>query len=332
MRLIEIASLEGHNDRVWCVSWNLEGSLLASCSGDKTIRIWIQADDKWINKVILTDCHERTIRSVAWSPCGNCLASTSFDATTCIWDKKNREFECIATLEGHENEVKSVSWSISGQYLATCSRDKSVWIWEVNEDNEYECVSVLSDHTQDVKKVKWHPHKDILASASYDNTIKMYKEDGNDWSCFCTLTSHSSTVWSFDFDQTGMRLASCSDDKTVKIWKEYLPDNKTGLMVIDDPVWKCVSTLSGYHFRPIYDISWCDLTGIIATACGDDCIRLFQEDSINDPDSPNFSLIITIRNAHSQDVNSVMWNPKVPGLLASGSDDCLVKLWKIHEE
>ena len=33
-------TLEGHSDKVWDVKWNPTGTLLASCSTDKTIRIW----------------------------------------------------------------------------------------------------------------------------------------------------------------------------------------------------------------------------------------------------------------------------------------------------
>lgn len=330
MSINELTQLIGHEDRVWCVSWSPSGNLLASCSGDKTVRIWIKNKDVWESAAVLTDAHKGTIRSIAWSPCGNYLASCGFDATSCIWDRRSGEFECVATLEGHDNEVKSVSWSSSGQYLATCSRDKSVWVWEVGEGCEYECASVLNSHTQDVKRVLWHPNKDILASCSYDDTIKMYKEDYDDWSIFCTLSSHTSTVWSIDFNNAGNMLASCSDDQSVKVWREYLPGNAEGIVTPgSDPTWKCVCTLSGYHERAIYDISWCHSTDFIATACGDNCIRIFKEDVDSDPNAPSFSLYAAKFNAHDQDVNSVAWNPKNQGLLASCSDDNLIKLWQV---
>lgn len=329
-----LATLNGHKDRVWDVSWNPQGNILASCSSDKSIRLWGKEGDTWQSKTILSDAHSRTVRQVAWSPCAKYMASASFDATINIWDGKGGDFECTATLEGHENEVKGVTWSVSGALLATCSRDKSVWVWEVTDDEEYDCISVLPSHTQDVKSVCFHPHIDLLASASYDNTIKMYRDDGDDWIVSCTLSGHESTVWDIAFDGEGKRLASCSDDKTVKIWQQYLPGNSEGVATPDnEPTWKCVCTLSGFHNRTIYSISWCKLSGAIATACGDDTIRIFKEVpnsegcSTGTMNAPQFDMILSLPEAHSEDVNTVQWNPTVPGLLASGSDDGVIKLW-----
>ncbi|CAN0847025.1 Protein CIA1 [Linum grandiflorum] len=181
LELKEIQTLRGHTDRVWSLAWNpATGTgdtqpIIASCSGDKTVRIWERSalTRAWDCKAVLEETHTRTVRSCAWSPSGKLLATASFDATTAIWENVAGDFQCVSTLEGHENEVKSVSWNASESLLATCSRDKTVWIWEVMPGNEYECASVLQGHTQDVKMVKWHPTMDILFSCSYDNTIKV---------------------------------------------------------------------------------------------------------------------------------------------------------------
>lgn len=333
-KLILNQTLEGHQGRVWSVKWHPKGNILASCGEDKSIRLWGKEGNRWVTKTILTGGHERTIRDIAWSPNGALLASASFDATIAIWDKNSGVYECNATLEGHESEVKSVAWSKSGNLLSSCSRDKSVWVWEVSEDDEYDCGGVLNAHTQDVKKVLWHPHKDILASTSYDNTIKLFKEDpdDNDWTCFATLSSHESTVWSLNFDKTGTRLATCSDDKTVKIWQEYLPGNNQEIATPNNlPVWKCVCTLSGYHKRPIYDISWSSLNDLIATACGDDTIRIFKESFGSDPNEPSFLLDVCEYRAHLQDINAIQWNPVDQSLLATASDDGEIKIWNYVE-
>ncbi|XP_076813186.1 putative cytosolic iron-sulfur protein assembly protein CIAO1 homolog [Clavelina lepadiformis] len=329
-----IETIQGHNDRVWDVKWSPNGMLLASCGTDKTIRIWGKEGNKWVCKSILQDGHQRTIRKLGWSPCGNMLASASFDATVCVWDKRSGEFESSATLEGHENEAKAAVWSQSGTYLATCSRDKSVWIWSVDEDGDFECAGVLSVHSQDVKDISWHPFEDLVASASYDNTVKLFKEDDGDWISFATLTGHSSTVWSVAWSKDGSRLVTGSDDKTIKIWRRFDPGNMEGVHTSgEDPTWKCVCTLSGYHSRPIYAVSWCHNTEMIAAASGDDSVSIFQEDlSAGDRAEPVFNLICRVRHAHEQDVNAVTWNPSVAGLLATCSDDGTIKIWKMTGE
>ncbi|XP_059921429.1 probable cytosolic iron-sulfur protein assembly protein ciao1 [Gadus macrocephalus] len=324
--LVLVERFNAHPDsRCWHVAWNPTATLMASCGGDRAIRIWGKEGDSWKCLSVLQDGHQRTVRRVAWSPCGTYLASASFDATTCIWKKKNDDFECLTTLEGHENEVKCVTWAPSGNLLATCSRDKSVWVWEVDEEDEYECVTVINSHTQDVKLVVWHPTLELLASASYDNNICVYKEEDDDWECKATLEGHTSTVWSLTFDPSGQRMASCSDDRTVKIWK---CQNIEGP---GDMTWKCVCTLSGFHERSVYDIAWCRLTGALVTACGDDGVRVFKEDSTADPEQPVFSLAAHVSKAHSQDVNCVAWNPKEAGVLATCSDNGEIAIWKYQD-
>jgi WD40 repeat protein len=180
------------------------------------------------------------------------------------------------------------------------------------------------DHTQDVKRVIWHPVKDVCASCSYDNCIRLYHEDKDDWSNFCTLEQHSSTVWSICFDASGQRLVSCSDDKTVRIWTSE-SDQLTK--------WTCTATLSGFHDRPIYDVSWSMVNGVIAAAGGDDSITLFKEDHEGDscPKVQNFQITAKQADAHANDVNCVQWNPSDGSLLASGSDDGTVKIWKFSD-
>src|SRR5690242_16516429 len=43
-----------------------------------------------------------------------------------------------------------------------------------------------------------------------------------------------------------------------------------------EPRWGLLTTLSGYHDRTIYSVDW-STTGMLATACADNGIRIFQE-------------------------------------------------------
>ena len=103
-----IATLEGHDERVWHCAWSRDGTQLASCGSDRSVRLWRRTGDQFVTSATLDDAHDRTVRRVAWAPCGTLLAATSFDATCCVWRRSRQDdaWEILATLEGHENEVK----------------------------------------------------------------------------------------------------------------------------------------------------------------------------------------------------------------------------------
>jgi len=332
-----VSTLEGHEDRVWHVSWEPNhGKYFTSASADRTIRLWKydSQNNSCAAVCVLQDAHNRTIRSTAWAPGSTKLASASFDGTVCIWtrDESTDTLEVVATIEGHENEVKSVSWNCSGNLLATCGRDKTVWIWEGDEDNEFECISILSNHSQDVKKVLFHPEKNILFSCGYDDTIRVYEEDPDqdDWQCVQTMDSHGSTVWSLDTNRDGSALASVSDDLTLRVWKAFEKGNSQGVEASSStcPKFKCHTTLSGDHSRPIYDVSWNKLSNCIATGGGDDSICVYKPENLSSEPTA-YSLLTKMERAHNRDVNSVAWNPVYANVLLSASDDEAIKLWNV---
>ncbi|KAF9476805.1 WD40 repeat-like protein [Pholiota conissans] len=289
-----ISELPGHEDRAWHVAWNPTKPLLASCSADKTVRIYAYSStSNEESKSIPTYAfktltsiptgHAKTVRAVAWAPSGETLATASFDSNIGIWecekvdDMENGEndgsgeWECISTLEGHETECKSVAYSSTGTLLASCSRDKTVWIWEVHPDGEFETISVLMEHSQDVKCVAWHPSEEILASASYDDTIKLYIEDpSDDWFCFSTLSGHTSTVWSLAWSPVFDSSEECTSSThgsggphshshaTTASYLASASDDTTIRIWkrIAEHKWECVLVLGG-HERSVYSVSWC---------------------------------------------------------------------------
>ena len=137
-----LTSSLGHDDRAWHVAWNPSKPLLATCSADKSVRLYSYTADpspRFLLHTSIPTGHTKTVRGIAWSPSGSTLATASFDANIGIWKREGHdeddeeaagEWECVSILEGHETECKSVAWSCSGTLLASCSRDKTVWVWE----------------------------------------------------------------------------------------------------------------------------------------------------------------------------------------------------------
>ncbi|KAI0701958.1 WD40 repeat-like protein [Cytidiella melzeri] len=353
-----VADLPGHEDRAWHIAWNPTRHLLASCSADKTVRLYNYTRPNEpgglpnfeLNTSIATG-HTKTVRAVAWSPSGQTLATASFDANIGIWaqddddDDGNAgggEWECMSLLEGHETECKSVAYSSSGTLLASCSRDKTVWIWEVHPDSDFECMGVLMEHSQDVKSVAWHPTEEILASASYDDTIKLYLDDpSDDWFCAATLTGHSSTVWSLAWEpERGQYLASSSDDHTIRIWRR-IPGGR-------DIKFECAAVIEA-HERSVYSISWCqspskassaesgrkDL-GWLASTGGDGTVLVWQIVELleNPESSPKIEhrLLARLDAAHGvHDLNAIAWCPRagMESIFATAGDDGHTKVWKL---
>ncbi|KAJ1993246.1 Cytosolic iron-sulfur protein assembly protein [Coemansia spiralis] len=367
LQLKLVAELQGHEDRVWQVSWDPSGLRLASCSGDKSVRVWGpqtqsrfftengNAGHAWECVDTIDNAHKRTVRSVAFAPTGKALATASFDGTTAIWEKEDGIYECVATLEGHENETKSVAWSNSGQLLATCGRDRSVWIWESNGEGDFDCISVLMEHTNDVKMVAWHPKEEVLASFSYDDTIRVWKEEDDDWYSAATLTGHTSTVWAGAFSPDGVYLASASDDRTVRVWAQKKSTGggmQEGFYYRPDTQFECVAVVPDtMHSRAIYSVSWAAASGAsnegdglvhrgyLATGCGDSTLRVLNVTSQSSSAAEDgtstgkvdVALECAVEHAHGlSDINSVQWNPAYAGWLATAGDDGVVRIWHLE--
>ncbi|OJJ49531.1 hypothetical protein ASPZODRAFT_128007 [Penicilliopsis zonata CBS 506.65] len=230
-------------ERTWLSAPHPTLPLLATCSADKTVRVYSLTNFRLLSTI--SGGHKRSVRSAAWKPNTkeNVLATGSFDATVGIWRNDEQEDEdegdgqdrdpeegwaFSVLLDGHDSEVKSVSWSSSGSLLATCSRDKSIWIWEDLEDgdNNFETVAVMQEHGGDVKCVSWHPVEECLASGSYDDTIRLWREDVDDWGQVACLRGHAGTVWCVDWEGEGggstttTTIPAGGNSSQISAWKE----------------------------------------------------------------------------------------------------------------
>ena len=85
--LKEKGAFKSHKNIIWHISWSKDGFLLASCSSDKTVKIWsfLPKTYKLKLETTLDGLHTKTISCVDWSFDGKRLAISSFDATISIW-------------------------------------------------------------------------------------------------------------------------------------------------------------------------------------------------------------------------------------------------------
>ncbi|KAE9597651.1 hypothetical protein Lal_00041596 [Lupinus albus] len=166
-----IKTYSGHQGEVNCVKWDPTGSLLASCSDDKTAKIWNMKHDKYLHDL---KEHSKEIYIIRWSPTGPgtsnpnkklVLASASFDSTVKVWDAELGK--SIYTLSGHREPVYSVAFSPNGEYIASGSPDKSVHIWSLKDGK------IMRTYTGNggTFEVCWNKEGDKLAACFADNTV-----------------------------------------------------------------------------------------------------------------------------------------------------------------
>lgn len=84
-----ISTLEGHETECKSVAYSSTGTLLASCSRDKTVWIW-EGERPWISVLFCIDCMRPQIRRLIVHPDG--------------------DFETISVLMEHTQDVKYVAW------------------------------------------------------------------------------------------------------------------------------------------------------------------------------------------------------------------------------
>ena len=165
------SGLEAHRDTVSSIAISPDGKLLASASGDSTIKLWNLNDGSLVREL---KGHTRRVNSVAFSPEGSLVASGSLDNTVRLW--RVSDGSLVRELKGHTDWVRSVAFSPDGSLVASGSNDNTVRLWRVSDGS---MVSELKGHEGIVNSVAFSPDGSLVASGSADKTVRLWRVSGS---------------------------------------------------------------------------------------------------------------------------------------------------------
>ncbi|KZT74970.1 WD40 repeat-like protein [Daedalea quercina L-15889] len=131
-------TLIGHTTEVNQIKCSPSRARIASCSDDRTARIWNIEDIVYNrppnNDVVVLRGHSDTVSSIAWSPVvaegeHEILASSSFDGTSRLWDSVTGD--CLRVFQDHKRHVYALAFSPDARFFATGGADGWLHVYDV---------------------------------------------------------------------------------------------------------------------------------------------------------------------------------------------------------
>lgn len=221
-----IHTVKEHLDKIRDLAIGNHGTILASASGDKTIKLWkLGTREEPIAPLSTLTSHSGSVGAIAISPDGKFLVSGSNDSTIKLWTLAINENgklvteEPLQTLAGHSDWVKALAINPKRNLLASGSNDDTIKLWQFDRESgqlQTSPILTLNGHLNGVNAIAFRRNGQILASGGDDRTVKLWHV--NSGKLLRTFAKHSNRVNALAFSPDGKILASGSDDGTIKLW------------------------------------------------------------------------------------------------------------------
>ena len=282
-------TLKKHESDITHHSLSIDGSLLATASEDKTVRIWSTHSGNLLH----TLKHDTNVEHTAFSPIDNILTTASKDDIVHLWDTHTGTQ--LRTLKGRVNH--SV-FSPDGTILVTAAYDKTARLWNMQSGKLFH---ILKGHDSWVTHVAISPDGAIVSTASRDNTARLW--DVKSGSLLHTLAKHTDAVTQTAFSPDGTLLSTVSKDKTARLW-----DVKSG---------KPLYEFSG-HTETVNYAAFSPHTNQLITTSNDNTTRIW--DTL-------YGELVHILRGHNDSILHAAFSPEDSQVIITASLDKTIRLW-----
>lgn len=280
--------LNEHDGQVNDADLDYSGLRLATCSSDKTIKIYsVQENNKTFDLLADIKGHRGPVWQISWShpASGELLASCSYDRRVIVW-KELDGWHSIYEFT-HKSSVNVIAWSPYqfGTILASACSDGLIGIHVFNK--KWTSKSFNAHHSG-CNTISWAPYKEllvepnqapkfskklVLASGGCDNLIKIWTTENiqsTRWVQIGEIDCHTNWIrnvaWTSTIDNNRQLIASCAEDKSVFVSKSY-----------DYTKW--ISAQTHVFDSDVCTVSWSKIENILAVCAEPNKISLWKENT-----------------------------------------------------
>uniref|UniRef100_A0A8C8IYU6 WD repeat-containing protein 26 n=1 Tax=Oncorhynchus tshawytscha TaxID=74940 RepID=A0A8C8IYU6_ONCTS len=296
----------------------------------------------YTQQILTEHCNE--VWFCKFSNDGTKLATGSKDTTVIIWqvDPESHQLKLLRTLEGHAYGVSYLAWSPDDTYLIACGPDdcSELWLWNVPTGELRTKMS--QSHEDSLTSVAWNPDGKRFVTGGQRGQFYQCDLDGNlldSWEgvrvqCLWCV-GDGRTVLASDTHQRirGYNFEDLTDRNIVQEDHPIMSFtvSKNGRLALLNVatqgvhLWDLQDRVLVRKYQGVtqgfYTIHSCfggHNEDFIASGSEDHKVYIWHRRS---------ELPIAELTGHTRTVNCVSWNPIIPGLMASASDDGTVRVW-----
>mmetsp|Transcript_95240 Transcript_95240/g.218139 ORF Transcript_95240/g.218139 Transcript_95240/m.218139 type:complete len:377 (-) Transcript_95240:286-1416(-) len=222
------AQCQAHTEAVKGLTVTSDGSTLASCSVDGTVRLWdasqLAVGGDLGQRLQTLEGHQGSVNGIAFFPDGERIVSASSDCTVRVWptysrqrlnpDERAAQRKRTKVLKNHASSVYCVAVFPDGTKFVSGSTDFTARVWDAKT---FRTLQQLKGHSGPIRGLAIFPDSSRIVTGSWDGSAIIWDAGGKKKrikeaeaplgvSSMSTISSFDGSTDSDDWNRGGARV------------------------------------------------------------------------------------------------------------------------------